>query len=35
MICWGVCIDDRPIGSLSAEDYGNLRAGLNALARVT
>ncbi len=34
MICWDVCIDNRPIGTLSAADYGNLRAGLNALVKV-
>jgi len=34
MICWDVCINDRAIGTLSAADYGNLRAGLNALAKV-
>jgi hypothetical protein len=34
MICWDVCINNRPISTLSAEDYGNLRAGLNALAKV-
>jgi hypothetical protein len=34
MICWDVCIDNRPISTLSAADYGNLRAGLNALAKV-
>jgi len=34
MICWDVCINNRPISTLSAADYGNLRAGLNALAKV-
>jgi hypothetical protein len=34
MICWDVCISNRPISTLSAADYGNLRAGLNALAKV-
>jgi hypothetical protein len=33
MICWDVCINNRPLGSLSAADYGNLRAGLNALVK--
>jgi hypothetical protein len=33
MICWDVCIDNRPLGTLSAADYGNLRAGLNALVK--
>jgi hypothetical protein len=34
MICWDVCLNNRPIATLSAADYGNLRAGLNALAKV-
>ena len=33
MIVWDVCIENRPIGTLSAADYGNLRTGLNALAK--
>ena len=28
MICWDVCVNNRPLGTLSAADYGNLRAGL-------
>jgi hypothetical protein len=33
-IVYAVCIDNRNINSLSATDFGNLRIGLNALAKV-
>lgn len=33
-ICYAICIENRPISGLSQADYGNLRVGLNALARV-
>jgi hypothetical protein len=32
-ICWDVCVNNRPIRTLSPVDFGNLRAGLNALIR--
>jgi hypothetical protein len=33
-ITYAVCLDDRPLESLSREDYGQLRIGLNALAKI-
>src|SRR5262249_25442897 len=33
-IVYAVCIDNRNINSLSATDFGNLRIGLNSLAKV-
>ena len=33
-VVYAVCIDNRNINSLSATDFGNLRIGLNALAKV-
>jgi hypothetical protein len=33
-IVYAVCIDHRSIASLSPADFGNLRIGLNALAKV-
>ncbi len=33
-ILYAVCVDNRPVLDLSEVDYGNLRLGLNALARV-
>ena len=34
LICWDVCVNNRSIKHMSADDFGNLRAGLNALAHV-
>jgi hypothetical protein len=34
LICWDVCVNNRPIRRMSAEDFGDLRAGLNALVQV-
>jgi hypothetical protein len=34
LICWDVCVINRSIKQMSRDDFGNLRAGLNALARV-
>jgi hypothetical protein len=34
LICYAVCVDNRPSEQLSADDVANLRAGLRALARV-
>jgi hypothetical protein len=34
LICWDVCVNNRSINHMSADDFGNLRAGLNALAHV-
>jgi hypothetical protein len=34
LICWDVCVNNRNLKHMSAEDFGNLRAGLNALAHV-
>jgi hypothetical protein len=34
LICWDVCVNNRNIKHMSADDFGNLRAGLNALAHV-
>jgi hypothetical protein len=34
LICWDVCVNNRSIKSMSADDFGNLRAGLNALTHV-
>ncbi len=31
---YGVCVEDRPVSTLTTADYGALRIGLNALARV-
>jgi hypothetical protein len=33
-ILWGICVENWPVGTLAAEDYGALREGLNALDRV-
>ena len=33
-ITYAVCLDNRPVESLTREDYGNLRVGLNALKTV-
>jgi len=33
-ICYAVCIDDVPAQGLGFDDFGNLRLGLNVLARV-
>lgn len=33
-VTYAVCLDNRPLGSLSHDDYGHLRIGLNALAKV-
>lgn len=32
-ICWDVCVNNRALTSMLMDDYGNLRAGLNVLAR--
>ena len=32
-VTYGVCVDNWPCGSLSTEDYGLLRCGLNTLAK--
>jgi hypothetical protein len=34
LICWDVCVNNRDIRHMGAQDFGDLRAGLNALARV-
>jgi hypothetical protein len=34
LICWEVCVNNRNIRHMGAQDFGDLRAGLNALARV-
>ena len=34
LTCWDVCINNRNIRHMSASDFGDLRAGLNALAKV-
>jgi hypothetical protein len=34
LICWDVCVNKRNMKHMSADDFGNLRAGLNALAHV-
>jgi hypothetical protein len=34
LICWDVCVNNRSIRHMSTDDFGNLRAGLNALVRV-
>jgi hypothetical protein len=34
LICYAVCVDNRPPALLSQQDLANLRAGLNALAKV-
>jgi len=34
LTCWDVCINNRNIKHMSASDFGDLRAGLNALAKV-
>jgi hypothetical protein len=34
LICWDVCVNNRNIRHMGAQDFGDLRAGLNALARV-
>ncbi len=33
-VTYGVCVENWPAGSLSAEDYGLLRYGLNTLAKL-
>lgn len=32
-LVYGVCIDNRPVDTLTLTDYGNLREGLNALGK--
>jgi hypothetical protein len=33
LICWDVCVKNRSIKHMTIDDFGNLRAGLNALVR--
>jgi hypothetical protein len=33
LVCWDVCVKNRSIKRMTTGDFGNLRAGLNALAR--
>lgn len=33
LICWDVCVNNRDVKHMSGNDFGNLRAGLNALAQ--
>lgn len=34
LVCWDVCVNNRRVQDLTQMDFGNLRAGLNGLARV-
>jgi hypothetical protein len=34
LTCWDVCINNRNIKQMSASDFSDLRAGLNAMAQV-